>query len=126
MQTNQENNTADAPDIAPVSTLERRLDMSVSLAVIDQDVEQRLKHMSRSVKMPGFRPGKVPFKMVVQQYGPQARSEAIGEAVDKAFGDLLREQKLRIAGYPRIEPKNGDDKTKLEFSATFEVYPEIK
>lgn len=126
MQTNQENNTVGAPDTAPVNTLERRLDMSVSLATVDQEVEQRLKHMSRTVKMPGFRPGKVPFKMVAQQYGPQARSEAIGAAVDKALGDLLREQKLRIAGYPRIEPKNGEDQTKMEFTATFEVYPEIK
>ncbi len=130
MQTNQENSAVGAPLNAvvgaAVSALERRLDMSVALAAIDQDVEQRLKHLARTVKMAGFRPGKVPFKMVAQQYGPQARSEAIGAAVDKVFGDKVREQKLRVAGYPRIEPKNGEDKTQIEFSAVFEVYPEIK
>lgn len=108
------------------SPLERRIDMMVQMAEIDKDVEQRLKKMARTVKMPGFRPGKVPFKMVVQQYGAQARSEAIGEAVEKAFGAAVREQNLRVAGYPRIEPKGGDDASRLEFSAVFEVYPEVK
>jgi trigger factor len=82
--------------------------------------------MARTVKMAGFRPGKVPFKMVQQHYGPQARSEAIGEAVEKAFGDAVREQNLRVAGYPRIEPKGGEDVAALQFSAVFEVYPEIR
>lgn len=118
MQMNQEN-TASSP-------LERRFDMSVSLAGIDQEVEQRLKHLARTVKMAGFRPGKVPFKMVAQQYGPQTRSEAIGAAVEKAFGEKVREQNMRVAGYPRIEPKDSADKTQIEFTAVFEVYPEIK
>jgi trigger factor len=118
MQTTQDNSTA-------TSSLERRLDMAVPLADIDKDVEQRLKRLSRTVKMPGFRPGKVPFKIVSQQYGPQARSEAIGAAVERVFGDTVRSQNLRVAGYPRIEPKSGGDESKLEFSAVFEIYPEI-
>lgn len=118
MQMNQENTVGNA--------LERRLDMSVSLAGIDQDVEQRLKHLARTVKMAGFRPGKVPFKMVAQHYGPQTRSEAIGAAVEKAFGEKVREQNMRVAGYPRIEPKDSADKTQIEFTAVFEIYPEIK
>ena len=77
--------------------------------------------------MAGFRPGKVPMKMVAQQYGPQVRSEVIGDAVQKAFSDAVREQNLRVAGYPRIEPKTGEaDAKSIEFSATFEVYPEVK
>lgn len=108
------------------SPLERRIDMAVPMADIEKDVEQRLKKMARTVKMSGFRPGKVPFKMVEQHYGAQARNEAIGEAVEKAFGNAVREQNLRVAGYPRIEPKGGDDASILEFSAVFEVYPEIK
>lgn len=110
----------------PASPLERRIDMVVPMADIEKDVEQRLKKMARTVKMAGFRPGKVPFKMVEQHYGAQARNEAIGEAVEKAFGNAVREQNLRVAGYPRIEPKGGDDASILEFSAIFEVYPEIK
>ena len=108
------------------SPLERRIDMTVPMADIEKEVAQRLKKLARTVKMPGFRPGKVPFKMVEQQYGAQARNEAIGEAVEKAFGNAVREQNLRVAGYPRIEPKGGEDASRLEFSAVFEVYPEVK
>ncbi|MBI5900750.1 MAG: trigger factor [Rhodocyclales bacterium] len=108
-----------------VSALERRIDMTVVLADIDKDVDQRLKQMSRSVKMAGFRPGKVPMKMVAQQYGGQARSEAISAAVEKAYGDKVREQNLRVAGYPRIEPKADAVEGQLGFTAIFEVYPEI-
>lgn len=126
MQTNPQ--PASPLDASPanLSPLERRIDMTVPMAEIDKDVEHRLKKMSRTVKMPGFRPGKVPFKMVEQQYGAQARSEAIGEAVEKAFGTAVREQNLRVAGYPRIEPKGGEDASKLVFSAIFEVYPDVK
>jgi trigger factor len=107
------------------SALERRIEMTVVLADIEKDVEQRLKQMSRTVKMAGFRPGKVPMKMVAQQYGPQARSEAIGAAVEKAYGEKVREQNLRVAGYPRIEPKADAGPGQLGFTAMFEVYPEI-
>jgi len=121
MQTNPQ----PASPVAP-SPLERRIDMTVPMADIEKDVAQRLKQMARTVKMPGFRPGKVPFKMVEQQYGAQARNEAIGEAVEKAFGNAVREQNLRVAGYPRIEPKGGEDASQLVFSAIFEIYPEVK
>lgn len=115
MQTNQETQGA----------LERRIDMSVPVAEIEKEVESRLKRMARTVKMPGFRPGKVPMRIVAQTHGPQARSEAIGAAVEKAFGEKIREQKLRVAGYPRIEPKEASVEGALEFSAVFEVYPEV-
>lgn len=108
------------------SSLERRIDLTVVMADIDADVNQRLQKLARTVKMAGFRPGKVPFKMVEQNYGPQARSEAIGAAVEKSFSAKIQEQKLRVAGYPKIEPKpaaNGD--SQIEFSAIFEVYPEV-
>lgn len=110
---------------SPLNALERRIDMSVAVAEIDKDVESRLKRMARTVKMPGFRPGKVPLKIVAQTYGPQARSEAIGAAVERAFGEKVREQNLRVAGYPRIEPKDAANEGALEFSAVFEVYPEV-
>jgi trigger factor len=111
--------------ITPSSALERRIDMTVVLAEIEKDVEQRLKRMSRTVKMAGFRPGKVPMKMVAQQYGSQARSEAIGEAVERAYGEKVRAQNLRVAGYPRIEPKSDAGTGLLGFTAVFEVYPDI-
>ena len=69
----------------------------------------------------------MPLKIVAQQYGPQIRSEVVGDAVQKAFSEVVNEQKLRVAGYPRIEPKqDGVDQNVIAFSATFEVYPEFK
>src|SRR3989304_5008783 len=68
-----------------LSQLERRLTMVVPADAIDREVENRLKKLSRTVRMPGFRPGKVPVKLVTQQYGPQVRSEGIGDAGQKAF-----------------------------------------
>jgi trigger factor len=106
--------------------LERRLNMAVPVEEIERQVDERLKKLSRNLRMAGFRPGKVPMKLVAQQYGPQVRSEVIGDAVQKAFSDAVREQNLRVAGYPRIEPKSGDaDAKSMQFSATFEIYPEV-
>ncbi len=107
------------------SALERRIDIAVSLADIEKEVDARLKRMARTVKMPGFRPGKVPMKIVAQTHGGQARGEAVGAAVEKAFGETVREQGLRVAGYPSIEPKAGAAEGTLEFSAVFEVYPDV-
>ncbi len=111
---------------AASNSLERRIDLTVVLADIESDVNQRLQKLARTVKMAGFRPGKVPFKLVEQNYGPQARSEAIGAAVEKSFSEKVQEQKLRVAGYPKIEPKPAaNSEAQIEFSAVFEVYPEI-
>lgn len=116
--------TAEAPAEAK-STLERRIQFTVTLAEIEPDIEFRLKKISRTVKMPGFRPGKVPMKMVEQQYGGQARYEAIGAAVETVLGMKLEEQKLRVAGQPNIESVPDAGEGKLGFSAVFEVYPQI-
>jgi trigger factor len=112
--------------IESLSQLERRLDMAVPAEQIDKEVDQRLKKLTRTVKLAGFRPGKVPLKIVAQHYGPQVRSEVVGDAVQKAFSDAVREQNLRVAGYPRIERKEGAPEGALTFSAIFEVYPEVK
>lgn len=114
-------------NLETLSQLERRLTMVVPADAIDREVENRLRKLSRTVRMPGFRPGKVPVKLVTQQYGPQVRSEVIGDEVQKAFEDAIREKNLRVAGYPRIERKDAEgDASQLSFSATFEVYPEVK
>src|SRR5436190_10594035 len=106
--------------------LERRLHVAVPKAQIEGEIQKRLAQLARTARIPGFRPGKVPLKMVAQQYGPQVRSEVISEAVQETFSDALRTQNLRIAGYPRIEPKTmAENSTDFEYSATFEVYPEV-
>lgn len=108
------------------SQLERTLTLAVSLAGMEVEVDNRLKRLARTVKMDGFRPGKVPMKMVAQQYSGQVRQEVLGEAVQKNFAESVRAQKLKVAGYPRIEAKPSAGESKdLEFTATFEVYPDV-
>ncbi|WP_371322776.1 trigger factor [Dechloromonas sp. ZY10] len=110
---------------AQANELERRIDLSIAIADVEKEMEQRLKRMGKNVKMPGFRPGKVPFNIVKQQYGDQARHEVLAEELDRVFGTSVTEQKLRVAGYPRIEPKASESTTHLEFTAIFEIYPEF-
>ncbi|MBV2234053.1 MAG: trigger factor [Sterolibacterium sp.] len=117
--------TENAAQAAVPNPLERRLDVVVSREALEKDVDQRLKKLSRTAKVPGFRPGKVPMKMVAQQYGHQAHSEAMGAAVEKSFGEAVRAQNLRVAGYPDFEPKESADAGQIVFSAVFEVYPEF-
>jgi len=105
--------------------LERRLNLSVSMDDIGAQVERKLRDMARTLRMPGFRPGKVPLKMVQQSYGQQVQAEVLGDAVSKAFSDAVTEHKLRIAGQPRIEPRTEAGEGVAGFTAVFEVYPEI-
>jgi trigger factor len=123
------NATPSHAEAAPLpNALERRLDLAVAIADLDKDIEQRLKRISKTMKIPGFRPGKVPANIVKQQYGDQARHEALNEALQRVFGEAVKAQDLRIAGYPNIEPKSSENAnpTHIEFTAVFEVYPEIK
>jgi trigger factor len=98
----------------------------VAIAELEKDIDQRLKRIGKNFKMPGFRPGKVPANIVKQQYGEQAHFDALNEALERAFGEAAKSQELRVAGNPRIEPKTTESTTHLEFSAVFEVYPEVK
>ena len=95
--------------------------MALEAGDIERQVDERLKKLAKNARMPGFRPGKVPLKLIQQTYGSQVRSEVLSDAVQKSFTDVVKEAKLRVAGYPRIERK-----TDFEFSATFEIYPEVK
>ncbi len=111
-----------------LGALERRLNVAVPIAEIEGEVKKRLSRLARTAKLAGFRPGKVPMRMLDQQYGPQLRSDVITERVQSTFNDAVRAQNLRVAGVPRIEPSRGDAPTPdaLEFSAVFEVYPDVK
>jgi len=113
-------------NVENLGTLERRVSMSVPVADVERQVSERLKKLARDVRMPGFRPGKVPMKLVEKTYGPQVRNEVLGDAVQKSFSEVVKEAKLKVAGYPRIERKDESNDKSLEFSATFEIYPEVK
>lgn len=108
------------------SPLERNLKVSVPLEEIEAEIATRLKKLARTVKMQGFRPGKVPLKMVERAYGFQVRQEVLSDSVQKSFADAVRTQNFRVAGYPRFAPvQAGEGATAVEFTATFEVYPEV-
>ena len=112
--------------IEKVSALERRLNVSLPAQEIDGEVHNRLMRLARNIRMHGFRPGKVPLRLVQQQYGGQVRQEVLGDALQKTFGEAIKQQNLRVAGYPRFEAKPSEANDNFEFSATFEVYPEIQ
>jgi len=107
--------------------LERRVQISVAVADIEKEVDTRLKRLSRTVRMAGFRPGKVPMKIVTQQYGFQVHNEVLNEKVGGAFNQAVTENALRVAGSPNITAKEGaPSDTTVSFDATFEVYPEVE
>ena len=106
--------------------LERRLHLSVPVDEIEKEVDTRLKRLSRTVKMAGFRPGKVPMKIVSQQYGYQVHNEVLNEKIGGAFSKAVEENRLRVAGSPNItanQQAGGDGA--VSFDATFEVYPDV-
>lgn len=113
-------------NLETLNQLERRLSIAVPMVEIDSEVETRLRRLSRTVKIHGFRPGKVPLKVVAQQFGPQVRQEVLGDTLEKSFGEAVRQQNLRVAGYPKFEAKPvTDGANQFEYSATFEVYPDV-
>lgn len=108
------------------SPLERHLTVSVPIAQVEAEIAARLKKLARTVRVQGFRPGHVPLKMVERQYGFQVRQEVLSDSVQKSFADAVRDQNYRVAGYPRFAPvQSGEGATAIEYTATFEVYPEV-
>ncbi len=113
-------------NVENLGQLERRLNLALPAQQIESEVENRLKHLARTVKMDGFRPGKVPLKVVARQYGMRVRDEVLGEALNQGFTQAVREQNLKIAGDPRFDSKQPlAGAQQFEFTATFEVYPEV-
>jgi len=107
--------------------LARRLDISVPMDQLETEVQSRLKRLARNVKMDGFRPGKAPLGAVARQHAPGVRQEVLGETLQTRFSSAVQENQLKIAGYPRFEPKAGQtDTAEMTFSASFEVYPEVR
>lgn len=113
-------------NLEQISTLERRINLAVPMQQIETEVNNRLRDIARNTKLDGFRRGKVPMSLVTKQYGGQIHQEVLGDVVQKSFMEAVQSYQLKVAGYPRIEPKaDATDKASIEFSATFEVYPEI-
>ncbi|MDK6078223.1 trigger factor [Massilia varians] len=114
-----------ATAVETLGKLERRLTITFPVADVRTEVEKRLKKQAKTAKAPGFRPGKVPLKMVAAQYGYQIESDVLNDKVGRAFNEAANENQLRVAGFPKIEPKEEAPEGMLAFDATFEVYPEV-
>ena len=113
--------------IESLEGLQRKLTVQVPSDRIANAIDQKLKKLSKTVKMDGFRPGKVPVSVVKQAYGAQIRQEVIGDVIESTYHESIVQEKLRPAGMPKILPVDeADDKEGIAYSAIFEVYPEIE
>ncbi len=112
--------------VETLDKLERRITLTLAATDINNEVESRLKRLSRTVKADGFRPGKVPMSVVAQRYGYSVQYEVMNDKVGQAFANAATEAKLRVAGQPTITQKEDAPAGTIAFDATFEVYPEVK
>jgi len=115
-----------AVNVETLDKLERKITLTLPATVIQSEVDSRLKRLARTVKMDGFRPGKVPMSVVAQRYGYSVHYEVMNDKVGEAFAQAANEAKLRVAGQPRITEKEQSPEGELAFDAVFEVYPEVK
>ena len=115
-----------AVNVETLEKLERRITLTLASSDISQEVQTRLKKLSRTVKADGFRPGKVPMSFVSQRYGYSVQYEVVNDRVGQAFESAANEAKLRVAGAPRITQSETAAEGHMAFDAVFEVYPEVK
>jgi trigger factor len=111
--------------VETTGALERRMEVQVPAERIEKAVDERLQKLSRTVRLKGFRPGKVPVKVVRQQFGQQVRQEVLGDVMQSTFAEAVSQEKLVPAAGPRIEPINLEQGGDLKYRAVFEVLPQI-
>jgi len=112
--------------VETVGTLGRRLKVAVPAEDVEKEFSTRLTRLSRQVRMPGFRPGKVPLKMVEAQYGESLMQEVAGELIQSSLREAIGREGLRPAGNPRVQPQPLARGKQLEYTADIDLYPEIK
>lgn len=105
--------------------LKRQITVRVPSAEIDREVDKRLKSVGKTAKLKGFRPGKVPAKVVRKRYGGQVRQEVVGDIIRTSFSHAVTQKQMQPAGNPSIEPLPGGDEAHFSYRATFEVFPEV-
>ena len=105
--------------------LERRMQVQVPAERVSLEIATRLKQLSRTARLNGFRPGKAPLKVIRQQFGPQVHREVIGELLQSSFSEAVTQNRLAPAGTPRIDAQNIAEGQDLTYTATFEVFPEV-
>ena len=106
--------------------LSRRLEVAVPANEVTREVQQRLKQLSRTARLKGFRPGKAPLGVITKQFGEQVRSEVLSDLMRSSFAQAVTQENLRPAAGPRIEPIALEPESDLKYAAHFEVLPEVK
>ena len=108
------------------SKLEKTLTVPLSREALNTSIDSHLKKIGKNIKMPGFRPGKVPFKLIKEKYYTSGLKDATDELAQKSFNDFLKDSKVSLASYPKIDFKNLDnEQSDLEIIYDFEILPEI-
>jgi trigger factor len=115
-----------AVTVETLEKLERKITLTLPVGVIQTEVDSRLRKLARTVKMDGFRPGKVPMNVVTQRYGYSVHYEVMNDKVGEAFASAANEAKLRVAGQPKITESEAAPEGQMAFDAVFEVFPEVK
>jgi trigger factor len=115
-----------AVTVETLEKLERKITLTLPVGVIQSEVDTRLRKLARTVKMDGFRPGKVPLNVVTQRYGYSVHYEVMNDKVGEAFATAANEAKLRVAGQPKISENETAPEGQVAFDAIFEVFPEVK
>jgi trigger factor len=108
-----------------VGKLERRMQVQVPAEQVSKEIAARLKTISRTARLNGFRPGKAPLNVIRRQFGPQVHREVIGELLQSSYEQAVTQNALAPAGSPRIEPQSMGEGQDLKYVATFEVFPEV-
>ena len=111
--------------VESIGKLERRMQVQVPAERVSQEIDARLKNLSRTARLKGFRPGKAPIKIIRQQFGPQVQREVIGELLQSSYAEAVTQKQLTPAGSPRIEPQSMAEGQDLRYVATFEVFPDL-
>ncbi len=111
--------------VESIGKLERRMQVQVPAERVSQEIAARLKTISRTARLNGFRPGKAPLKVIRQQFGSQVHREVIGELLQSSYAEAVTQKQLTPAGSPRIEPQSMAEGQDLKYVATFEVFPEL-
>ena len=116
-----------AEAVEKVSDIERRVKIVVPIAPYQDEISQKFQQLTKTARVQGFRPGKVPLKIVERQYGADVKSEVYTKAIESKFGEIVQKNELRVAGMPDIQHEPLDKVNKdFEFTATFEIFPEFK
>ena len=115
-----------AVTVEKLEKLERKITLTLPVGVIQSEVDARLRKLARTVKMDGFRPGKVPMNVVSQRYGYSVHYEVMNDKVGEAFSTAANEAQLRVAGQPRISESEKSPEGLMAFDAIFEVYPDVQ